>query len=122
MRRAQSVTDMSFDRPSYRTSAYSDLGTDFRSKFLTKVRDRNDDLGGGSTLSFGGTSLKSKDKPFKSRFLKSSFDSSSGSNRLGNSSSLSPNSGGLSNGSAAGIAGKERTGSSGPGATINEED
>jgi len=89
MRRAQSVTDM-YDRPTsslgYRGSTTFDQssgGGDFQSKFLDKVR--------GSGPSFGASaspvsSFKPKgEKPFKSRFLKSttSFDTGSSSSTGG---------------------------------------
>lgn len=71
IRRAMSVSEMNYDRPtsSFRSSSglssYGEPGTDFRSKFLSSK-----DYSTGSSSAAG--SSRSKDKPFKSRFLKSS--------------------------------------------------
>lgn len=86
MRRAQSVSEVSFDRPTASlTNLGSSSGGEFHSRFLDKVRGKKamgDDASAASEVP-----TKGQEKPFKSRFLKTtSFDagSSSRSERLTN--------------------------------------
>jgi len=81
MRRAQSVTEVNADRPSYRSGAYNDPVSDFRSKYLSRTQGKGDDLSNSSSLSYGGgggAGMRSKDRPFKSRFLRSGVGLSNG--------------------------------------------
>lgn len=82
MRRAQSVSEVTFDRPiTSPTNLGSSGGGEFHSRFLDKVRGKKAMGEDASTAT-----TKVQEKPFKSRFLKtSSFDAgTSRSERLTN--------------------------------------
>lgn len=87
MRRAQSVSEFSFDRPSV-ASGSGGGGGEFHSRFLEKVRERKASMGDDQTATQKGQG-QAQEKPFKSRFLRtSSFDSSgSRSDRVTNGES-----------------------------------
>lgn len=80
MRRAQSVSEFSFDRPSAASGSGGGGGGggEFHSRFLDKVREKKASMGDEQTATPKGQGQgQGQDKPFKSRFLRtSSFDSS----------------------------------------------
>ncbi len=72
--RSRTLSDVGFDRssspPTYGSGSTGQSGSGFNSRFLKKVRQKSLDDPGRVSLP--------RDKPFKSRFLRSTFDSDSG--------------------------------------------
>jgi len=72
--RANTLSDFDFDRPSSQYDRSSSSSSGFTSRFLQKVRDKKT-----QPTEEGGTveeTPRKSNKPFKSRFLRASFDSS----------------------------------------------
>lgn len=70
--RSNTLSDFDFDRPSSKYSSMSSSSSGFTSRFLQKVRDKKTENPGEGPTEEAPKSTK----PFKSRFLRASFDNS----------------------------------------------